>query len=325
MSPALATLRRHGRSFAWASRLLPAELREDVALLYAFCRRLDDLADRSPAAEAIPRLRRIREDLAAGRGDVPEVAEFLDLAARRGLPTAAAQHLAATLEADCAGLTIGSEADLIRYAYGVAGVVGLLMCPLLGGREPAAQPFAIDLGIAMQLTNIARDVLEDADRGRLYLPPDLLPSPPLLLPVLPQVAPPVVPPAVPWSAAALLGGDPAARAAAWGGVERLLALAERYYRSGEAGLVWLPPRVRPGIAAAAQVYRGIGRRILERGPQDYWTGRAVVPWHGKLGHTLAALGETFGGALLHPAGGPPPRHDAHLHRHLHGLPGADVP
>jgi len=305
MPPALANLRPPGRGFAWASRLLPAELRGDVALLYAFCRHLDDLADLQTPAQAIPQLRRIREDLAVGRGDVPEVARFLHLATRRGLPLAAAQHLAATLEADCAGLILAKEADLIRYAYGVAGVVGLLMCPLLGTREAAAAPFAIDLGIAMQLTNIARDVLEDAGRGRLYLPPDLLPT---------TAAGPLTP-------AALLASDPAMRAVAWAGVGRLLALAERYYRSGEAGLVWLPPRVRPGIAAAARVYRGIGLRILERGPHAYWSGRAVVPWHGKLGHTLGALG----GVFFHPTGGARPRHDPALHRHLHGLPGAHAP
>ncbi len=246
----LAVLARHGRSFRLAGRLLGPVTLDRAARLYAACRAIDDLADESPdpvlAGEV---LRSLRADLLAGRGATPLGRRLLSLEVD---PDAAAALVDAML-ADLEPVHVADEAALLRYAYGAAGTVGLMMCDVLGVIDPAARPHAVDLGIAMQLTNIARDVREDALRGRLYLPGSWLP---------------------PGTTAATVLDN---QAAAFVAVQRLLGLAERHYRSGALGYAALPGRSAVAIPAAARLYREIGIRILRRGPAYLHRGRCVVP------------------------------------------------
>lgn len=286
---AVAVLARHGRSFRLAGRLLPRAVLHEAAELYAFCRAVDDLADEAAdphaAREALFALRRA---LLEGDTRHPLAGGFL--ASRAGTEDGvfAALALIDTVLLDLGPVRVTDEAGLLRYAYGVAGTVGLMMCTVLGARTPAAEPHAIDLGIAMQLTNIARDVAEDAARDRLYLPAAWLP---------PGFGP----------------GDLArAPDAAFAAVERVLARADRHYRSAELGLCHLPPRVRPAIRAAGRLYEAIGPRVLRRGPAGLLTGRSTVPTPRKL---LLAAGCLFGRAQAGP-------HDPALHATLGGLPGA---
>lgn len=290
---AFELLRRRGKSFAWASRLLPAGRRLGVVRLYAFCRQADDLADELPPEQAEARLDALLADLHAGRSADPLLADFLDLSHRHRLPRAAALHLLQALRADCRPRVLGQEDALLRYAYGVAGTVGLLISPLIGVEDPAAAPFAVDLGVAMQLTNIARDVLEDARRGRRYLP---LPAE---LDCTPQ---------------AIARGDPEARRMAWGAIQDLLLLAEPYYQSAEFGMHFIPARERLAILTAARVYRAIGGRIQALGPAGYWAQRARVAAPSKARISLQAARDL----PRLPAG---ERHDPALHRALTGLPG----
>ncbi len=293
----LAVLARHGRSFRLAGRLLPRAILQDAAELYAFCRAVDDLADESPdCAAARDSLALLRQQLLAGQCDTPLAAAFAALHARTGADPQAAALLVGTVLQDLDTVRMTDEAGVLRYAYGAAGTVGLMMCAVLGVGDPdalqAAVPHAIDLGVAMQLTNIARDVAEDAQRDRLYLPASWLPQ----------------------------GFGPAdvlqAPEPVFAAVQRLLALAGDRYRSGELGLRCLPPRVRPAIHAAARLYEEIGLQVLRRGPGYLNVGRCVV----SPGRRLALLA----GAL---AGGIPRRlhgdseHDLSLHAALRGLPG----
>jgi len=293
-----AVLARHGRSFHWAAALLPADAARDAAALYAFCRHVDDLSDAGtdPAAAGAA-LVRLRAELADGRGADPHAAAFLDLARRRAIPVAPALDLIDGALGDLSGPRLETVDALVAYAYRMAGTVGLMMCPLLGAHDPAARPFAVDLGIAMQLTNIARDVAEDARLGRRYLPAALLGTAPA--PALLADPPP----------------DLAARAHA--AVLAVLDLADAYYRSADAGMAFLPPRVRLGILTAARVYEAIGTRIRRAGPERPWQRRAVVPARLKAWHTARAAA-TWAAT----AGARPPAHDAELHRPLAGLAGA---
>jgi phytoene synthase len=164
------TLARGSRTFWLASRLLPADRRRDAAVVYAFCRQVDDLADERGDARALDRL-----DQALVTRDEALVGPLLEVAARRGLELRWARELIEGCRQDLGRVRIQTDEELVRYAYLVAGTVGLMCCAVLGAKMPEAAPFAVDLGIAMQLTNICRDVAEDAQPDRLQPPAPVAP------------------------------------------------------------------------------------------------------------------------------------------------------
>ena len=296
-----SALRRHGKSFYFASRFLGERHARRAARLYAFCRYVDDMADEADshctAREGLDRL--VRELTGADRVS-PQTRDFLELARETGMPLAPILALIDGVRSDLGEVALKSEDDLLRYAYRVAGVVGLMMCDVLDVPDARARPFAIDLGIGMQLTNIARDVAEDAARGRRYLPAAWIGAA---------------------SPAHILDPDLALKGALQSAQKRLLGLADHFYTSGERGLGYLPARARFAILVAARVYRRIGCKIAQ---QDFatWRGRASVGGLEKLRvAALAALSCGLNGQLRaqHRA------HDARLHRSLEGLPFAHVP
>lgn len=258
--PALAAasrevLRRHARSFRVAARLLSEEQAADAAICYAFCREVDDLIDEAPDLEqARVALARWREETRGSRPARPLIEAWRALAARRGFPIEAGLQLIDAVGTDAGAVRIADDRALLDYAMGVAGTVGLMMCGILGA-PASARPQAVDLGIAMQLTNIARDVAEDARRDRVYLPATRL--------ALAGLSP-----------ADVLAGraDDAALAAI---VRGLVLLAERYYRSAIAGMARIPWRGRLAVAVAAGLYRAIGRKVVRRGAEAL-RGRAVL-------------------------------------------------
>lgn len=206
-------LRRHARSFSWAARLMPARVRRDATLLYAWCRRCDDAvdvaADPETARAAIERLRRELDDVCgAAPLEDPTLEAFRDVLARNRIPRRYADELLDGMATDVGPIRYARVQDLLVYCYRAAGTVGIMMAHLMGVRDGAALRHATDLGIAMQLTNICRDVAEDERRDRVYLPADLL------------------------------GGDVSptqAGARTAKAVAALLRLADDHYRSGEIG------------------------------------------------------------------------------------------
>ncbi len=219
MSNAHRVLARSGRTFHLASRLLPARMRDEAAELYAFCRRMDDLADnggpegRKVLARAVCALR--ADPLGP---DAEEAGWPIDLEAEHPGIGQVALTLTQALADDAGPRRIATEEDLLAYAFGVAGTVGLMMCRILCA-PPSGVRAASHLGIAMQLTNIARDIREDWDRDRVYLPAS-------------WIAPEAV-------GAALRGGPPETLASA---VLRLLSAADSYYKSAPSGMPRLPRR-----------------------------------------------------------------------------------
>jgi phytoene synthase len=271
-----------GKSFHLAGKFLPAGRRRAATQLYAFCRGLDDLADETGDAAQIET---IATALEINDTSNPLAALYLTLENRDPAPAIA---LACALRDDTGPTQIADERALLRYCHGVAGTVGLMMARVLGATDPAAAYHAIDLGIALQMTNIARDTREDADHDRRYLPATWLDLPPASIRRAPERV----------HQAAL----------------RCLVLAEPYYASGLAGLAYLPPESRRGILIAAKVYREIGEELRRRGPHRT-NDRVVVPAWRKA--TLVA------GALLGAAPWPngKPVHDITLHRELDHLVG----
>ncbi len=265
---ARAVLRRHGRTFFFASHLLGTRHAARAATLYAFCRHVDDLGDDAgdpPAARAA--LAAVSHALQTGRANDPWTASMLSLQARIGLPVGPALELVAGVTSDLDAVRMPDEAALIRYAYQVAGTVGLMMCAVLDVHETRAHPFAIDLGIAMQLTNIARDVGEDARMDRRYLPASWIGD------VEPE---------------AIAAPDTALQRTLCDATRRLLALADRHYGSAESGFGFLPARARLAILTAARTYRAIGSRVAANGYRS-WDQRAVVGSTAKAGHAAKAL------------------------------------
>ncbi|HEU5057056.1 MAG TPA: phytoene/squalene synthase family protein [Kofleriaceae bacterium] len=295
MSAAVAEARRvlaaKSKSFALAGRMLGGEVRDRAAVVYAFCRRADDAIDLAPAgrhAEAIERLRGELEAVYAGRPTGDAVLDaFGEVARACRIPREYPAELIAGLAMDAAGTRYGSLAELGQYCYRVAGTVGLMMCHVLGLRHDRALPRAVHLGVAMQLTNICRDVGEDWELGRLYLPADMLAQ---------EGAPEL--------ASALGGPFPAAaRRPVARVVRRLLAEAERFYASADRGIFDLPPRAAFAVRIARLVYAAIGTELAGRG-HDPLAGRAVVPAGKKLALVaLAGAGGAF--SLAAPSAGKP--------------------
>jgi phytoene synthase len=257
-----ATLRTGSRSFAMASLFLPRRVRAPATALYAFCRAADDaidLSDDQGAALALlrGRLDTIYAGMPTNAVDRAFAAVVADFALPRALPEALLEGFAWDVEAR----RYADLPALIGYAMRVAGTVGVMMALLMGTRDAAMLSSACDLGCAMQLTNIARDVGEDARAGRLYLPldwlraegldPDTWLAAPRFTPGLGRV------------------------------VERLLAEAERLYARAEPGIARLPARCRPAIRAARLLYDGIGKAVARAG-HDSVSARAVVPMRRKL-------------------------------------------
>jgi phytoene synthase len=295
LESAAVVLARHGRSFHFASHLLGARHGQRAARLYAFCRRVDDLADEAadPHAAALA-LDALATALRDGAGGPPWLADLRALQAETGLDSAPLLDLIEGVRGDLGEVAFDSSEQLIRYAYRVAGTVGLMMCAVLDVRDSRALPFAIDLGIGMQLTNIARDVGADAELGRRYLPASWLGAA---------------------SAAQIIEPDPALQAQLRSATARLLVLADRYYASGEAGLGFLPVRARLAILTAARVYRGIGERVAAADFRS-WNRRAAVSLPRKFGYAAGALLTFLGRPSLHRCAAV---HEAALHQPLQGL------
>jgi len=257
------SIRQGSQSFYVASLLLPVAIREPAYAVYAFCRMADDLIDRDEGgADSIRGLRRMLDRIYAGAPDPTFVERgFADVVARFAIPRAVPEALIEGLAWDAAGRRFQSFDDLKAYAVRVAGTVGFMMTLVMGRREPHVLARACDLGVAMQLTNIVRDIGEDARNGRIYMPLAWLSESGVDATV--------------WMASPTYSPQIGAVAA------RLLGEAESLYTRSQAGIAALPPACRVGINAARVLYREIGEEI-RRGVNPVTT-RAVTSKRQKLG------------------------------------------
>ena len=289
-------LAQYGKSFNWARRFLGQQMGMDAATLYQFCRVLDDMAD-GDIADGPARLLRIQRELSNNQtAKDPLLNTFQPFLAAKGLSRPVILALIDGLLGDQSEVRLKDEDELLRYCYRVAGTVGLLMCDVLDCSDADAKAYAIDLGIAMQLTNIARDVLEDAHLGRRYLPESWVGD--------------IAPDAIIQIAA---DGNRGARQPINLAVERLLCLADKYYESGLVGCSYLPRRAHLAIAVAAVVYRQIGVKIA-RSNYAWYQGRQFTGVIAKIWCSLRAV-ILFAGRAR-----PFAPHKTVLHDALRGLP-----
>lgn len=253
-------IREGSKSFYAASLVLPFEVRSAASALYAFCRVSDDIAD-DPRANsmAIQRLKARLHSAYCGQTH-PHVADVAlsKVVKRYEIPQIVLDSMLEGFEWDVSGRTYETLEEVLDYSARVAGTVGVMMAIIMNRRAARTLARACDLGIAMQLTNIARDVGEDARNGRLYLPrqwlreegidPDAFLDQPHFTPALGRV------------------------------IERLLNEADIIYKRSLTGVTDLPFACRPGIRAAGLVYAEIGAQIRKNGfdsvTQRAFTGRA---------------------------------------------------
>lgn len=256
---------RHGSlSFHAASKLLPSKVRDPALALYAFCRLADDAVDlQAEKAAAVLSLRERLEQVYAGtpRNAAPDRA-FARVVEQFDMPRALPDALLEGLAWDAMGRRYATLSDVISYSARVASAVGAMMCVLMRNRCPDALARACDLGVAMQLTNIARDVGEDALEGRLYLPTD-------------------------WMIEAGLDPDaflvnPKPTKAIRQMTRRLVMRANSLYYRSEPGIAALPLGCRAGIYAARHIYAGIGGKVAEAG-YDSLSSRARTSKSQKIG------------------------------------------
>jgi len=266
-------IRQGSKTFFAASMVLPAAVREPAYGLYAFCRLSDDAVDLDGGCpQAVERLRERLDRVCHGR-PLPVAADraMADLMRRYAIPRAVPDALLEGLAWDTQDRRYETIEDLFDYAARVAGTVGVMMTLLMGVRSPDALARACDLGVAMQLTNIARDVGEDARNGRLYLPrtwmreagldPDAFIANPMMSEELKSV------------------------------IARLLAVADGLYARARSGVAYLPLACRPAILAAGLIYAEIGR-ALEALSHDSVSHRAHVPTSRKVQLLTKALAAT---------------------------------
>lgn len=261
------------KSFAVAARLFKREIRDDVYLLYAWCRHCDDVIDGQnlgfgatalSGQEQQSRLNDIRaRTRAAIDGDHVDTPVFEGLqrvVQRHQIPAAYPMELIQGFAMDVERHRYVTLDDTLLYCYHVAGIVGVMMAHIMGVRKHDVLRRAADLGIAFQLTNIARDVIDDSGVDRIYLPGR-------------------------WLSEAGIAPDqlaaPENRDATFTVVKRLLRVADRYYESAREGIRALPLHCAWAINAADGVYHDIGDMVIARGAHA-WDRRVSTPHHRKI-------------------------------------------
>jgi 15-cis-phytoene synthase len=263
------------KSFSLAARLFDSETRDAAFFLYGWCRYCDDQVDQAGMEESREQLEQRLRTLAeatrsAFSGAAQEQAVFIAMqyiVRRYSIPAHYALELIEGMAMDARATRYQTFNDLLLYCYRVAGTVGLMMSHVMGLRDEQALKHAADLGMAMQLTNIARDITEDAEMGRIYLPIQWIEEAGM----------------VPEEIAAPKNRQKLALV-----TRRLLREAERYYVSGDAGLWHLSFRSACAVAAARHVYAAIGSLLLLKG-SSAWDQRTYVTGPQKISAILGGM------------------------------------
>jgi phytoene synthase len=281
-------IQKGSKSFALAALFLPQATRREIYTLYAWFRHCDDVIDESNSQLAD------LEKLKAATFSPAPASDFKDLQKlieQKKLQTFYFNEFFEGLRMDLENKGYATLLDLELYCYRVAGVVGLIMSPLIGVSQQKALKHACSLGIAMQLTNICRDVLEDAQNNRIYLPRQLLKKD--------------------------LTADQLSKSPelAQNAVLKLLSRAEEFYQHGNLGLKFLPFRVAVAIGSASYIYREIGKKIIKDGKYSL-NRRVVVGTIGKFKCVILGFYAAMASRLQRPSSSTEPGLTILTHKHL---------
>ena len=258
------SLEKHGKSFYWASFFLPNKNKGAASELYSICRYFDDLADETPTDQS-GKLKSEFEQI-YNNAEHP-INKFFK---SNNIPIQILGDFIQGLIQDQKLVRLQTEKDLIEYSYQVAGTVGLMMQPLILVKNKNANKHAVDLGIAMQLTNIARDIYEDANMNRVYVPKEWLRE----------------------ISIEHLKNDSIDEVQAQMSaiLRKLIDLSEIYYQNGFSGMKYIPIKTRLAIFFAAKIYRAIGMKIKSN-KYKYSNKRVYLNKLNKMWVTIKSLPE----------------------------------
>lgn len=258
-------IKKNGKSFYWASKFLSKDYIDPIYSIYEMCRKLDDIVDEQNNEVASKEINLLKKEIT--KKNLKNKFESLKKLNDDQFP-----HIKYFEE-----FILGQESDinfeqpksineLLRYCYRVAGVVGLMVCDAVNIKDENLKFFAIDLGIAMQLVNIIRDIQEDALKGRVYIPAnligivsanDVLTNPDLISKIEIEKI-------------------------------RILNIADKYFNSANYAIKFLPKEVSTAFGLASNLYQGIGKKIVKK-EKPYTNGRVYLSSSEKLFYTLRFL------------------------------------
>ena len=295
MNNYLEILKKNGKSFYWAGQLLPKKYLIRCAELYSFCRLLDDIADSKIKADNSSILKNIlnlikKDDYHKLKNYKINIPDYLK---KSELAKAKIIDLIDGLIFDQKQVRIKNERELILYCYRVAGTVGVLMCIALDCKEKKSHDFAIDLGIAMQLTNILRDIKEDAELNRRYLPGNFVKN--------------LTPKQIINISQNIKHKDHLIVQEA---IKKILLLSDLYYKSGNAGLFFLKFQFKIVIAVASNIYRQIGVKLKNKS-YNWYEARIFTTIYEKFKITIKTILSISLFIKINS-----PKHKLSLHKHL---------
>ncbi len=256
----------HGKSFYWAGKFLEKKVFDDCSILYAFCRVVDNLVDKKSNSKN--GIRKFIEDYQSKNSKNLVNKKFKRIEAKYKIPKKYVMDLLFGVNLDTKKVKIKSTKEIIKYSYYVAGTVGAMMSYIFQTSKPKAIKHAINLGIAMQLTNISRDVLKDAHLKRIYLPENMLNK---------KI-----------DANDIIKNN-FDKKYLFSVIQKLIILAEKYYKNGNNGIKYLPKKIRFPIFLASFLYRGIGQKILNSNYNKYFLERTYLNIFEKIIMTLKSF------------------------------------
>lgn len=260
-------IRKNSKTFYLASEFLPHNIKKKVLEVYAFCRLYDDIVDLK---------------LANNTDNLQSRIEHLNLNDK------VIEQIKIGIGSDRNFKRYNTIQELIQYSYRVAGCVGLIMCELLNVKNAKHKYYAIDLGIAMQLTNICRDISEDLANGRIYIPKTMLPSDNISI------------------------KDEAVSAS----ITELLILSEKYYESALHGIKYIPIQSRFSILLALRLYQAIGKKLI-RSKKKYLVKKINTTKIEKIFILITCFFEFL---FMHLFSLKKTKHNLELHKAIKGFP-----
>ncbi len=252
-------IKHYGKSFYWAGKFLKKDVFADCAILYAFCRIADNLVDENKNSKN--KIDKFIKDYSNIKSKNIIINKFKKIKTKYNIPNKFVTDLFYGVKLDTKIVKIKSEKEIIKYSYYVAGTVGAMMAHIFSTTHPKAIKHAIDLGIAMQLTNIARDVVADAKLGRIYLPQTFLKK---------NIN------------AKDIVNDNFDRNELFSAINKIIIISEKFYKSGNNGIKYLPWTIRYPIFLASSLYQRIGIKIINSNLNKYFNSRIYVGFFEKL-------------------------------------------
>lgn len=252
-------IRFYGKSFYWAGKFLEKEVFEDCSTLYAFCRVIDNLVDKKSNSKT--NVKKFIKDYQSQNSKIQVNKEFKKIETKYQIPKKYINDLFYGINLDTKTVKIKSTKEIIKYSYYVAGTVGAMMSYIFQTSKPQAIKHAINLGIAMQLTNISRDVLKDAYLNRIYLPKNMLNEE--------ITAKDIIKKKFNKKHLFLV-------------IKKIIFLSEKYYDNGNIGIKYLPKKVKFPIFLASSLYRAIGEKIFSSSYNRYFLDRTYLNFIEKI-------------------------------------------